>query len=205
MSALIYLASDTPLEELKSPHNRTMSVREALALGIELPDILNPDEIDRDDPDMLLWSDSYTENPETGILEDCGFDDDISILAMEGKTEDILTEKKYCASLQWPAYTKGRAERLITYIRDHLANASQIELWHIWMGQSYPPPRIHKTFIRMEELDTEAVRKLYECGVGELEPMAGRVRIEKEWNTACEELERDVYYCYVIYRSGNFF
>lgn len=205
MSALIYLASDTPLEKLESPHNRTMSVREALALGRKLPDFLNPDTINIDDPDMLLWSDSYAENPDTGILEDCGFDDDISILPMDGKSEDILTEKKYCASLQWPAYTAGRAERLITYIRDHLAIATQIELWHIWMGNSYPPPRVQKTFIRMEDLDAGAVRKLYECSVGELEPVAGCVRIEKEWSTDSEELERDVHYCYVVDRSGNFF
>jgi len=205
MSSLIYLASDTPLEDLKSPHNRTMSVREALEIGIEIPDYLNLDKINMDDPDMLLWSDSYVENPETGILEDCGFDDDISIHAMDGKSEDILTEKKYCASLQWPAYTAGRAERLITYIWDHLTNASQIELWHIWMGNSYPPPRIQKTCVHMEDLDTEAVRKLYECSVGGTEPVAGHVRIEKEWDTASDELERDVHYCYVIDRSGSFF
>lgn len=83
MSALIYLASDTNLKEVKSPHNKTMSVNEALALGIEIPDILNSQAIDKDKPDMILWTDSYTESKEGGLLVDSGFADDISILQMK--------------------------------------------------------------------------------------------------------------------------
>ena len=156
MSALIYFASDAPLKEWESPHNRMMSVNEALAAGIEIPDILDLDAVDKDDPHMLLWSDSYVKKEDTGILEDSGFDDDISIRAME-KSEDLLTEKNYCACLEWPGFTKGRAQRLITYIREHLTSAQEIELWHIWMGSSYPPPQIQKSYIRLEELQTDAI------------------------------------------------
>ena len=200
MSALIYFASDAPLKEWESPHNRMMSVNEALAAGIEIPDILDLDAVDKDDPHMLLWSDSYVKKEDTGILEDSGFDDDISIRAME-KSEDVLTEKNYCACLEWPGFTKGRAQRLITYIREHLTFAQEIELWHIWMGSSYPPPQIQKSYIRLEELHTDAIEKLYHCEAGQGQPVAGYVKIQPEQGITEEELEREIHYCIVIQKS----
>lgn len=201
MSALIYFASNNHLKEITSPHNRTMSVNEAIRLGIEIPDMLNLDQIDKDDPDMLLWSESYVKNEETGMYEDSGFDDDISIITMDGKTEDILTEKKYCASLSWPGYTKGRAKQLIAYIKEHLKYSPEIELWHIWMGKSYPMPDIKKTYIRIEDLNAEAIKKLYECSVCETESIACRVQVPHDWNIAEDDMKRDIHYCYVIVSS----
>lgn len=201
MSALIYFASNNHLKKITSPHHKTMSVNEALRLGIEIPDMLNLDQIDKDEPDMLLWSDSYVKNEETEMYEDSGFDDDISITPMNGKTEDILTEKKYCASLSWPGYTKGRAQQLIAYIKEHLKYSPEIELWHIWMGKSYPTPDIKKTYIRIEDLDTEAIKKLYECSVWETESIACHVQVPHDWNIAEDEMNRDIHYCYVIVSS----
>lgn len=198
MSLLIYLASDTPLKERKSPHSRTMSVNEALLLGIKIPDILNTDDIDKDDPNMLFWTDSYTENKENGILEDSGFADDISIIKMDEKTDDIRTEKKYCAALEWPNYTYDRAQYLIAYIKEHLQHASEIELWHIWIGQSYPPPQIQKKHIRMEELTASDIKKLIEYTVYEPKQMTGYANIPRDWGIADDEIEQDVHYCYVI-------
>lgn len=198
LSLLIYLASDTPLKERKSPHNRTMSVNEARSLGIKIPDILNTDDIDKDDPNMIFWTDSYTENAETGVLEDSGFADDISIIKMDEKTDDIRTEKKYCAILEWPNYTYERAQYLITYMKEHLRRASEIELWHIWMGQSYPPPQIHKKHIRVEELTASDIEKLMEYPVYEPKQMTGHVNIPRDWEIAADEMEQDVHDCYVI-------
>ena len=105
MSALIYLAQDAPIPELKNPHYQALSVNEALERGVEVPDFLLKDGTDRDKPGVILWSD----------IDDCpddsGPDDDFAILPME-KTEDIFTEKQYCAMLEWQ-YTPGRAELVI--------------------------------------------------------------------------------------------
>lgn len=136
MSALIYLASDTNLKEVKSPHNKTMSVNEALALGIEIPDILNSQAIDKDKPDMILWTDSYTESKEGGLLVDSGFADDISILPINEKMEDVRTKKQYCSMVEC---------------------------------MSYKPKR-----------------------------MACAASLPRDWESAVEEAEQDVHYCYVI-------
>jgi len=57
MSFLTYIASDAPLREVKNPHYRTLSVNEALKIGMEIPEYMLEPEVDRDKPDALLWSD----------------------------------------------------------------------------------------------------------------------------------------------------
>ncbi|KAI4447304.1 hypothetical protein C823_001823 [Eubacterium plexicaudatum ASF492] len=198
MSALIYLASDTNLKEVKSPHNKTMSVNEALALGIEIPDILNSQAIDKDKPDMILWTDSYTESKEGGLLVDSGFADDISILPINEKMEDVRTKKQYCSMVEWPGYTKERADNLIAYMKDHLLHSPEIELWHIWMGCENPPPKIQKTLIRMEQLTAEHIKNLMECMSYKPKRMACAASLPRDWESAVEEAEQDVHYCYVI-------
>lgn len=202
MSALIYFASDYPLQQLKSPHNRTMSVNEALAAGIKVPDILDLNSIDKDDPSMLLWSDSYITHEDTGIMKDSGFDDDISVFSIE-KTEDIFTAKKYCAALEWPGYTKGRAQKLIAYIGEHLKYTKEIELWHIWMGNSYPPPQIQKTYIRLEDLHAGDIENLYVSKAGQRQPgdRYRYVNIQPDEGITEDEIEREIHYCDVIQRT----
>ncbi len=199
MSLLIYLASDCPLQERQSPHNRSMSIHEALSLGVEIPDILDIDKLDKDNPHMLLWSDSYSQNAETGGLQDNLFDDDFSILPME-KWEDILSEKKYCASLEWPTYTKGRAQMLISYIKEHLKHSPQIELWHILMGRSYPPPKIKKTMVHIKDLDETTIQNLYEGTAEDAEQIASQVRLPRDWAYEEDEMERSIQYCLLISR-----
>ena len=83
MSHLIYLASDCPLEEVENAHYQTklLSVNEAAAAGIRLPDWL--DGVDRDKPDTVLWQDKDPfeewQREENG---GDGFDDDYSILKL---------------------------------------------------------------------------------------------------------------------------
>ena len=55
MSVLFYFASDKPLEEIENPHYKYFSVNEALARGIEVPDlVLNSTIIDKDKPKVIL-------------------------------------------------------------------------------------------------------------------------------------------------------
>lgn len=58
MSALFFISSDVPLEEIKNPHYKTFSVNEALAFGLELLSfVLESETIDRDKSKTILWSD----------------------------------------------------------------------------------------------------------------------------------------------------
>lgn len=200
MSSLIYLAAEIPFWEVKNPHNQTLSIHEALARGMEVPSILLQDKnIDRDNPDMLLFTDSFQIDPENGIWKDYEFDDDFSICPME-KSEDMLTQKKYCASLQWNNYTKGRAQRVICYIREILMNTPQVEIWHIWMGAAWPPPRIRRMQIPVEKLVPEVLERLDAFEVWKTERVISQ-EIPREWEIQEDELETNEQYCYEIIRG----
>jgi len=156
MSALFYIASDYPLGEVSNPHYKTLSVNEALAIGMEsIPEQLLEPGFDRDKPDVLLWSDTLdTENE---------LDDDFSIWPLDSSMEDIYTEKKYRACLEWE-YTSGRAEKIIQYIREHLTNTAELEIWYIWMGNGVYP-KIRKCEIPIDELTPDDLKELSDLEV----------------------------------------
>ena len=156
MSALFYIASDYPLDEVSNPHYKTLSVNEALAVGMEgiSEQLLEPG-FDRDKPDVLLWSDTLdTENE---------LDDDFSIWPLDSSTEDVHSDKKYRACLEWN-YTKGRAEKVIQYIREHLTHTSELEIWHIWMGDGVYP-KIRKCTIALDDLTSDDLKELSDLEV----------------------------------------
>lgn len=135
MSVLLYIASDTPLAEVKNPHYKTLSVNEALAAGMnDIPDFMLEPEFDRDCPGALLWSDTEIKiDTENNSFDDGQLDDDFAILNLDETTEDIFTRKKYRVYIEWN-YTSERAKNVITYIRKHLEKAKEIELWRGWLG-----------------------------------------------------------------------
>lgn len=156
MSAIFYMASDNPLKEVPNPHLKTMSVNEALAIGMEdIPAPLLAPGFDRDRPDVLLWSD---------ILDtDAQLDDDFAIWQLDPSTEDIYTEKKYRAWVEWD-YTRGRAEKIIQYIKEHLAHAPDLELWHVWLGNG-PYPRIRSCTIPIDQFTADDLKELWDLEV----------------------------------------
>lgn len=56
------------------------------------------------------------------------------------------TDRKYCAYLEWQ-YSEKMAEIIISYIKEHLKVASQIELWDTWLEEK-EQPRIQKCSVR---------------------------------------------------------
>jgi hypothetical protein len=66
--------------------------------------------------------------------------------------DEIYTEKNYCACLEW-VYTERGAEKLIQYVRQHLTDAEELELWNIWLGDRFDDakPRIKTRHI--DQLD----------------------------------------------------
>ncbi len=219
LSKLIYIAGNYPLKEIKDPHIKTMSVNEALAAGVKVWDMLLQDEkLDRDEPDVILWMDEAAAREEgfsdsvpqecdtelTNATEHTGnepglLDDHFSISPFE-KWEDILTKKTYCASLDW-RYTKGRAARVVAYIKDYLQHTDEAEIWNIWMGSSYPPPLIKKIEISADELTPELLEKI--DGMGSYQESAlYKEYVPDEWDILEEELYPDTQYCFVV-RAGR--
>ena len=59
MSCILYIASNNPLPLRENPHEKLLSVREALALGItDLPDCLLAEDFDKDKPDVVLYEEA---------------------------------------------------------------------------------------------------------------------------------------------------
>lgn len=141
MSSLLYIASDHPLPEVYNPHEKNLSVNEALAMGMEVPEHLLAPGIDRDWKNAIYWSDRQVHfDLDHGTVEDGGFDDDFSILPLPSglSREDIHTTKKYQSSIAC-IWTKGRAKAIMEYLRTHLETADEVELWHIYMGSGEKP------------------------------------------------------------------
>ena len=128
MSTCTYIASKILLPEVKNPHYKTMSVNEALSMGLIVPDFLLNSGCNRNAPGVILWMDNEPKlDTETGVLDDGDYDDDLAILMFDGDTDDIYTEKKYKVYLEWTC-TKGRSQKVIEYIREQLTYTDEIEI-----------------------------------------------------------------------------
>lgn len=161
MSYCTYIASDYPLEPKKNPHDITLSVNEALAMGIkDIPEHYLTPEFDKDEPDVMLYSDRDIEiNTETREIKDGDHDDDYALYPVEG-FGDIYTEKKYAVYLEWVRYTEGRAKKVIEYIKENLKHTDEVEIWHIFMGVG-ETPNIHTKKMSIEEFQPEMIRDIY--------------------------------------------
>ena len=152
MSVFTYIASNYPLEEVKNMHLRLLSVNEAIEIGIEVPEPLLEPSFDRDKPDVMLLVDKK-ENL-----------DEISIHTFNPNNmyDDIYNEKKYCASLQWE-YTKARAEKLISYIHNHLMKADEIEICQIWLGKWFDEkiPEMKTYHVHINQLSYKDLERIF--------------------------------------------
>ena len=138
VSLLTYIASDRPLKAVKNPHHTTLSVNEALAMGLDVPACMLKDEFDKNEPDVILWSDiELVIDTVHNTVDDGGHDDDFAIFPIE-KTADFYTEKQFCACLEWSC-TDARAAKVVEYIKEHLEKAREVEIWQMWLGGDLPP------------------------------------------------------------------
>ncbi|TYQ16754.1 UNVERIFIED_CONTAM: Type I restriction-modification system methyltransferase subunit [Acetivibrio alkalicellulosi] len=152
MSVLTYIASDYPLIEVENPHIKMLSVNQALEMGIEVTEsLLNPS-LDRDKPNVILWIDDEKNFGEISIRK----------LYKEEIYDDINTQKKHCAYLEWE-YTENRAKKLIQYIDEHLENSNEIELWNIWLGKWFeePKPKLKTYHIHISQLTCSDIEKVF--------------------------------------------
>ncbi|WP_458407852.1 hypothetical protein [Anaerotignum sp.] len=162
MSALLFMASDIPFEELPNPHEKIVSINEALALGAKIPDYVLNGDFDRNKPIMLYMDREIKFNTETKEFEDGNFDDDYGIYPFSPmEVFGIHTEKPCCAKIEWNRYTDGRAENVIRYIKKHLQKAEELELWHVWLDDAETPIFKRKD-LPLSELTTDVIKELEE-------------------------------------------
>lgn len=162
MSVLFYFASDKPLEEIKNPHYKYLSVNEAVEMGIEVPDfVLNSTIIDKDKPKVILWSDLDIRKEIDSVTRkvvDNGVDDDFSIRPFEYYPE-LHTTKQYMAKLDWDVYSEGRARHIIEYIKKHMEQVDEMEIWNVWLT-NLEIPAIHRTEIKLDDVTVETIRMI---------------------------------------------
>lgn len=135
MSSVLFFTSDFPLKERPNPHDKLVSVNEALKLGkTDIPDFLLSDDFDKDKPGVMLISDRNIDfDIDTGKITDGDFDDDFGIFVSD-KPEEIKSTKKYFAFYEINRFTEGRGLETINYINENIKENSEIEFWHVWLG-----------------------------------------------------------------------
>lgn len=157
MSLFTYISGDLPFEELSNSHIKTLSVNQAIALGLEVDDFLLEPSFDCDEPDVILWVEK-----EENLC-------DLSIRPFERNDiyDDLHSEKRYFAELEWE-YTQSRVEELIAYIVKYLLKADEVELSRVWLGGwDYELPyKIKSRRISVSDLTCIDIKNLcgdYDC------------------------------------------
>lgn len=160
MSCALYIASSTPITERPNPYDKTLSVNEALALGItDIPKFMLEEGFDRDSPDVLLCSDrEVIFDIDNKTIEDGNFDDDFNIWLAES-SQGLRTDKEYCAYIDWNKYTRGRAKQLIEYLKEQLNYGQEIELWYTWLDNG-PLHCVKVVEIPIDDLKPEDIEEL---------------------------------------------
>lgn len=97
-----------------------------------------------------------------GVIDDGGMDDGFAIIPRE-RVLELSSEKKYFAVLEWQ-YTPGRAKKVIEYLKEHLAAADELELWHIWQDMDFDH-RVRRVAIPISELSANDIKELNQLEV----------------------------------------
>lgn len=93
----------------------------------------------------------------SGAVIDGGMDDGFAIFPRKPLPE-LPSEKRYLAVLEW-RYTPGRAEKIIGYLKEHLASADELEFWHTWQDMDFGH-RVRKAEIPIGDLTIDDIREL---------------------------------------------
>lgn len=122
MSSFEFIASDYALTEVENRKVEYLSIEEAEKRKIHLPNWYSKNmNIDRQAKTLL-----HCEN------EDCL--NEITIYPELYYDAGLATRKKYIYGISW-RYSDERATQLIEYIERHLQEATEIELWNIWLDE----------------------------------------------------------------------
>ena len=133
MSSMTYIASDYPIPEIQNPHERSLSINEALEMGLEVPEYLLKNGIDRDWKNAIHWADrSIHFDLDNGTIEDGDFDDDYAVIPIYPGRRDVHSTKKYQSRVEC-IWSIGRAKKMLELISNLLDNTDEVEFRHIYM------------------------------------------------------------------------
>ncbi|MBQ3111933.1 MAG: hypothetical protein IJC70_03580 [Firmicutes bacterium] len=164
MSSLIYLASAAPIAPRPNPHDRMVSVNEALALGVKVHYFMLAPGFDRDKPGVLLVADrEVIFDVDNKRVIDGDHDDDFGFFPLTGG-EDIRTKLPHLLEFEMMRYTEGRAREIIRLFGTWLQDAEELEFWHIYMGMEEALVRWRE--VRYDALTEEDIRWVVEAEVG---------------------------------------
>ena len=113
-----------------------------------------------------------------GTVDDGGADDGFAVFPVK-KVLELQSEKEYFSVLEWRC-TRGRAEKVIEYLKTHLKTTREVEFWHVWQDMDFGH-RLRKAEIPLQDLTAEDILEL------------DRLEVWKEPVTD---------YCYVITRGA---
>ncbi len=156
MSVCVFIAADTPLEEVKNPHYKILSIHEAEQIGMDIPEDLLESGVNPDKPNVILWSDTKL-IIEKGKAFDGDLDDDFALLHMDNVGH--YSDKKYGIYIEWNYPTDGRAKKILKYIQKALKKTDNIEIWCVWLS-NYEPPIIKTTTINAQDLEPKHIIEL---------------------------------------------
>ena len=177
MSLMLYLASNVFLDTVKNPHYRTLSVNEAMEMGMSVPEDLLAPGIDRDEPGVLLWSDiSIVIDTDKGTVDDGNFDDDFSIYSPEPEFDPSGHSKPFRVVIEC-RMTEGRAKRILDYIRGQLEKTGEIQLWSVLLSDDDQKTVWYDA--RIDELTPEDLLEIEKLPCREEPPKMHCVRIRK--------------------------
>ena len=146
MSRLYYFAADAPLEASPNPHLTMLSVNEALARGHDINLDIFPDGFDFDRPNVILHTDT----------EDAFDHPNIFLIDPNDFYEDIGTERRYCAELEWD-FCARTAHEVIDYVCRQIHRVESVEFWNVWLGDRNIPQTVQHTEMRLPDFDTAAL------------------------------------------------
>ena len=158
MSICTFIAADIALDEIINPHYKTLSVNDALAIGVEINEELLSSEIDRNTPNVILWSDTELVL-ENGKVFDGDLDDDFALLTMADTLH--YCDKAFGGYIEWHYYTEGRAKKIIKYIDGVLNKTDCVEIWNVWLSD-YDPPKIRTISISIKDLQPIHIKQIAE-------------------------------------------
>jgi len=128
MSIYQFLASDDPMKTIKNHKIELLSIEEAEARGLSMPNWYSSKDMDIDrNKKIVLFASDEECLREIEIAED-----NDSFYAKQ------YSNKHYHSVLQWH-YSEKRAKQLKEYILEHLMTGSEIELWNIWLDRNLKP------------------------------------------------------------------
>lgn len=146
MSAYSFIASDYELPEIENTKARTITVQEAIKLGIKPHELVPWEEMNPDE--KILYFEQECDLYELVIRKDSTYDKNVS----------WYTQKPFIYTIEF-RYTDSRGSKLLEYLKKNLKIGHSIELWSIWLDDKQS---VEPVTYDISEISLEHLKQLYD-------------------------------------------